>query len=221
MNIDNYRLELRLESPVLVGSGEGWGSVIDTDVVFDDVGLPFIPARRVKGVLRESALELLEMFDISGISGYSKADLETAFGKSGSKEGGLFEINNLYLPDYHDVRDWCSWGIDNCPGTLSVDSVINCFTEVRSQTSLDQNGIAEDGSLRRSRVLKTGLLFSGAVRSCRENEAAVFLLALSCRNLKYIGTMRHKGLGRVNCGLYREAENITEKALQMLKKGVA
>jgi CRISPR/Cas system CMR subunit Cmr4 (Cas7 group RAMP superfamily) len=82
MKTDSCRLELHLESPVLIGSGEGWGSVIDTDVVFDEVGLPFIPARRVKGVLRESTLELLEMFVISGITGYSKTDLETSFGKS-------------------------------------------------------------------------------------------------------------------------------------------
>jgi CRISPR/Cas system CSM-associated protein Csm3 (group 7 of RAMP superfamily) len=221
MKTNSNRLELRLDSPVLIGSGEGWGSVIDTDVVFDEVGLPLIPARRVKGALRESALELLEMFDISGITGYSNVDLETAFGKSGSHEGGLFGFNNLYLSDYSDVRDWCSWGIDRCSGMLSVDLIINCFTETRSQTSLDGDGIAEDGSLRRSRVLKAGLLFSGEVISCRENEAAVSLLALSCRNLKYIGTIRHKGLGRVNCALYRETENITEKALQMLKKGVA
>lgn len=44
-----FTFNLELLSDTLIGSGEGWGATIDTDVVFDDFGLPYIPARRVKG----------------------------------------------------------------------------------------------------------------------------------------------------------------------------
>ena len=83
-----FKLNLKLLSDTLIGSGEGWGAIIDNDIVFDDFGLPYIPARRVKGCLRESALEVMEMFEQSGISFASRGDIGTLFGKPGQSESG-------------------------------------------------------------------------------------------------------------------------------------
>ena len=60
----NYQIKIILKSDTLIGSGEGFGSIIDTDVVFDDLGIPYIPAKRVKGIMLESAEELNEMFHV-------------------------------------------------------------------------------------------------------------------------------------------------------------
>ena len=43
-------LKVKLKSYTLCGSGEGRG-LIDSDIVFDRHGIPFIPGRRVKGLL--------------------------------------------------------------------------------------------------------------------------------------------------------------------------
>jgi CRISPR/Cas system CMR subunit Cmr4 (Cas7 group RAMP superfamily) len=59
-----YTLKLTLLSPCLIGSGEGFGAVIDSDIVFDEFGIPYIPAKRIKGCLRDSAIEVCEMFKL-------------------------------------------------------------------------------------------------------------------------------------------------------------
>ena len=51
----SYTIEIQLISDAIIGSGEGFGSLIDTDIVFDGLGVPFIPARRIKGCLRDAA----------------------------------------------------------------------------------------------------------------------------------------------------------------------
>lgn len=55
------KLIIELLSDCLPGSGAGNGSYIDTDCVFDAYGFPFIPSKRIKGCLRETAEKLQSM----------------------------------------------------------------------------------------------------------------------------------------------------------------
>lgn len=52
------KITIELLSDICIGSGESYNSVIDTDVTYDDYGLPYIPAKRIKGCIREAGLEL-------------------------------------------------------------------------------------------------------------------------------------------------------------------
>lgn len=61
-------MEVELLIPCLVGSGTGYGPLIDTDIVFDENGIPFIPAKRIKGCLRDSAIEICKYFEKAGIN---------------------------------------------------------------------------------------------------------------------------------------------------------
>ena len=87
-------LNIELLSDTLVGSGEGWGVTIDSDIVFDKYGLPYIPAKRIKGCLRESALEVLEMFEQAKIDFASEEEFDTLFGKVGQAESGVLSFSN-------------------------------------------------------------------------------------------------------------------------------
>ncbi|MGI8912229.1 MAG: RAMP superfamily CRISPR-associated protein, partial [Chloroflexota bacterium] len=60
-------LELRLEllSDAAPGSGAG-GPLVDRDVVVDELGLPVLPGRRLKGLLREACQEVQEAFQTVG-----------------------------------------------------------------------------------------------------------------------------------------------------------
>jgi len=80
------KIKIDLLSYTLTGSGEGAG-IIDSDVVLDDFGFPYIPSRRIKGVLRESAQEVC---DILGINDYKIVN--SIFGKDGFTEGKLHII---------------------------------------------------------------------------------------------------------------------------------
>ncbi len=211
-------IELKLLSPTLVGNGEGWASIIDLDVVYDDLGLPFIPARRVKGILRESALEIIEMFSYSGLNIFSRDDIDAVFGKPGFSESKCI-ISNFYLHNYKDYRQWILWGIDNYPGIFFRDRIENLFTVFRSQTALDKRGVAKENSLRTERALKRNLIFEGTIdfQSIENNiyERYLCLIVLAVKNARRIGTNRNRGFGKVRFSIPKEIES---KAKEFLKK---
>ena len=212
-----YRLQVKLESYALIGSGEGFGSVIDADVVFDDYGLPYIPARRIKGLLRESALEICEM----GL-GFSRNELESLFGLP-AKEGRL-RINSLLLRDYNNIKKWITWAFDNKKfrNVINRNSVIDVFTEIKCQTAVDEKGVAKEHSLRTIRVLKPAVgtwepAFEGSISIEPISSSDVEMLAYACMNLRHVGTMRNRGLGNVCCSLYENSSDLTEKFRNKLK----
>ena len=55
------KLEIELLSDLCAASGEVHNSLIDCDVTYDEYGIPYIPAKRLKGCIREAALELFEL----------------------------------------------------------------------------------------------------------------------------------------------------------------
>ncbi|MGI6308496.1 MAG: RAMP superfamily CRISPR-associated protein [Dethiobacteria bacterium] len=218
--MQKYRIQLELTSPCLPGAGEGWGSVIDTDLVFDSSGLPYFPARRLKGALRESAVEVMEMMQNAKISYFDQDLIKHVFGTPGDIEGGKIYFSNLHLPQYDEVSAWCRWALQEYNNILSPDVITNVLTEIRQQTSINEDGLAENHSLRTVRVLKTGLSFEGEISLLSKNETAIDLLALSCANLHRLGTMRNRGFGRVKCSLLAGNQNIFEKTINKLEKKV-
>ena len=55
------KIELSLLSDAISGSGTGIASIVDQDITYDQFGIPYIPAKRIRGILRESATELFEL----------------------------------------------------------------------------------------------------------------------------------------------------------------
>jgi len=185
-------------SETLVGTGEGWGSTIDSDVVFDIYGLPFIPSKRIKGCLRESALEVAEMFGKGGITPDWQDKVDLLFGRPGNRISAPLRFGNLYLKDYEKEREWFEWAIQEYPSLISRDMVLSAFTNIRQQTTIDKTGVAKRNSLRTARVLKRGLTFSGVIEA---DDATVDgdALLLGALNLRYIGTKRNRGFGHIKC----------------------
>jgi CRISPR-associated protein Csx10 len=205
-----YQVKLELLSPTLIGSGEGFGLLIDTDIVFDDAGIPFIPSKRIKGCLLDSVKEVKELFDSSHID-YS-INIETAFGKTGSSESGAVYFSNLTIEDYDINKAWLDYYLKNnkYPDLLSKERILETFTEIRQQTAID-NGVAKDGALRTIRVIKKGFKFYGDVHIDNETEAIVNTLALACLNFRFIGTKRNRGFGEVHCSLLKDGNELPIK----------
>jgi CRISPR/Cas system CSM-associated protein Csm3 (group 7 of RAMP superfamily) len=213
-------IKARFKSPVLLGAGEGRGSVIDADIIFDSMGLPYFPGRRLKGLLRDSAQEILDLFFCSQTEIYSQDILDRAFGVTGDESGGLLIFDNLYLPDYDSTYQWCVWVCSNkvLGKYFSPEAIIRAFTETRTQTAVAEDGVVLDQSLRRYRILKEGTAFSGHMILKKDDEQEVIdLLALACQNLRRAGTRRNRGLGEVDCSLYFEESNLSQKVLDELR----
>src|SRR5690606_26127132 len=157
-------------------------------------GLPLFPGRRFKGLLRESAEEVIEMLTKCGSNSFFAEDiLEIVFGTSTSMAG--IRVNDLYLTDsqntgYETLVQWLRYIRQEYPQLINKDAVINALTHVRQQTAISEEGFAKENSLRTMRVLKSGNKFVGVIEVLREERRAEIeaLLALACSNLRKVGS---------------------------------
>lgn len=84
------KIKIELLSDMCVSDGSIYNSSIDIDICHDSYGLPYIPAKRLKGCIRECALELKDWgYDI---------DIDNLFGKEGNDKGKII-IHNAYISD--------------------------------------------------------------------------------------------------------------------------
>lgn len=220
----SFDLNIELLSDTLIGSGEGWGATIDSDVVFDEYGLPYIPAKRIKGCLRESALEILEMFEklemLKQIKTkfISQEDIDSLFGTAGQAESCELSFSNAFIEKYDSNKQWIVW-LESTHGSIfSRDTVLNTFTSIRRQTAIEKNGVKKENSLRTSRVLNKGLKFSARIEMLGEiKDKQLDFLSFATKNLRHIGTNRNRGFGLVKCFLSGEDVPDYEKSLGNLQ----
>ncbi len=210
--MNTYTLQLTLNSPTLIGSGEGFGALIDTDIVFDDVGIPLVPAKRIKGCLRDAALDVQEMFACAKID--FPIQIEQTFGRPGDMQSAPVYFSNLTIEQYQQNHLWLSYLLqtDQYPDILSRDRILDTFTEIRQQTAIDEDsGVADDHSLRTIRVVKKGLSFYGQIQveDADPDKAIQHTLLLACLNLRVLGTKRNRGFGEVHCALYAQNKPIS------------
>jgi len=213
----HYTLRITLLSDTLIGSGEGHGATVDSDVVFDELGIPYIPAKRVKGCLRDSLTGIFEMFTMAGINAAFDMTIHNGefqavrdlFGSKGMQDPAPVYFSDLTIPGYKENRMWLDHIMRRYPGTVSAEAVLNTFTDIRYQTSINEQGVAKDHSLRSSRVIRKNEVFEGDIGIESESIDGEMLIALASENLRSIGTKRTRGFGDVLCELYNGPEKIT------------
>lgn len=216
--MQEYILKIDFKSDTLIGSGEGFGKLIDTDIVFDDLGLPYIPAKRIKGCLRDSAEEIVNFYN--SIFKDNENIIDILFGTSTNK--GLIYFENLYIADedeYKKTRLCLEYLLSKTQtqGAFSRERITSSFTSVRKQTSIDNRGIAKEGSLRASRVINSGETFSGKI-TIQDDKYHEFL-SVAVMNFKYIGTMRNRGFGNIRCMLLdKNKKDISQTTIENMEK---
>lgn len=208
INNMKYSLTIFPKSYLHCGSGDG-GVLVDSDVVFHSSGFPMIPARRLKGLLRESMLEVLEIVGDESI----EEKIESWFGKPGDDyaNGLIYRIGNAYVDPWQEIKSALKRGEN--PGR---DAIIAYATTEVQQTALNE-GIAKKHSLSNYRVVnprvETEFKFEATIETSRtlsgeENE----LIQRSVSNLRFIGSRRNRGFGHVSCAI-QKLETHTPNAL--------
>jgi len=202
----NLKLKIELLSPALIGAAEGFGAVIDSDIVFDEYGIPYIPSKRIKGCLRDSATEVCEIFRQSGINIFdlsmdndSFRIVNSLFGKPGDETPCPIRIYSLFLSEHENLVNWIDYMAKQAPQYFNPEVVRNYFTEIRQHTSIEKDGVAKKGSLRSVRVAEKGLIFEGEIELIDEREDFLMLLYFATINLCRFGTKRTRGFGKIRC----------------------
>lgn len=190
-----YNIEIELLSPLQLGSGLA-DVVTDSDSVHDKYGMPYFPGKRLKGLLYESALEMAE---ISGGTWFTEEDADRLFGHGGQESSSL-RVDNFMLPDYEKLCLGWEHLQKNYPEIFSGKRIWDSYTELRYQTSIDdETGTTEDGSLRNMRVVDAGLKFTGRIYLYDGSELNRSILEKALANLRYAGAKRNRGFGRIKC----------------------
>ena len=211
----NVDVTIKILSPIHLGSGQADVNV-DAEIVHDAFGLPYFPAKRFKGLLYESAVEVVEMFELSGLDTQNLSPLEKIFHRHSESDVQLVVPNFFIAPPDEYGRLCAEWKYLQWkfPAIFTATEVLNAFTSLRYQTRLE-NGVAADGSLRNLRVLDAGTKFFGTITLLHADEKILNLLVLAIKNLSAAGTKRNRGFGRIECTATFEdgatSDTLTEK----------
>lgn len=227
----NLEVRLELLSDAAPGSGAG-GPQVDREVVTDSAGLPLIPGRRLKGLLREAAEETIEALTLAGQRQWLEQELcpvATLFGTPTTM--ALAQIGDARCTGMENeavdgpegaqaLSDWLAWA--NERHAFGAGAVRDALTVIRRQTAIDPDtGAARENALRSTRMVRQGLRFAGPVTIAATDprlfDQARRTLALAAAALRQLGTSRHRGAGRVQVTLWDDAgQDWTQRSLQGL-----
>lgn len=180
---------------LMIGSGES-RALIDTEPIFDKYGFPFFPGRRLKGLLKESAIEILEM------QGWKEGALEQIERIFGTKnDSGLIRIENLPITNWKSIRPLIPviQKSSKLQFIFAPENIRSHFSHIISQTRIE-DGVAAKSSLRNYRVLKPETSFSGQIETSIELSKDDYeLIDWAAKNLRRAGTRRNRGFGKIEC----------------------
>ena len=185
----------------------GQGDVnTDSTIIHDRYGIPYIPAKRVRGVLYESALEVAEMMELSKLDAFTIEDVNILFNRSTDdqlvEDNPKLAISNLTIADYDTVANNIAalQSDKNLNKIFTKDRILGEYTSMRYYTSIVKNsGTAREGTLHNSRVLNRNLEFKGHITIDDMTDTERLILSCAVRNLTGIGGKRNRGFGRIEC----------------------
>ncbi len=204
------RLKLELHGYWHAGSGRGEGPGADAVVVRTPAGLPYVPGRTLKGLLREAVLQLAQCGQ-----GLEARRVEALFGQRGARtaaEGefsddtvdaltkgqGRFEVGSgvMRVSDARlgatrdEQRAWETWA-----ASPSKEKAWKHLFQTLSSTAIEgDTGIARKGSLRSMEVAIPMTLY--AFIECEEESDWRKELERALPLLRSLGAKRNRGFGR-------------------------
>jgi len=177
------KLTMELLSDTIFGSGFSIPGGEDIAVYQDESGYPYLKGSTLKGLLRESLQNLLAWSGMDDCSG----ELLGESGWQGTTDGRRIQLTALVLQQ------------------LPAESQL-CYGN-RTFTALEA-GVVAEGTLRTASCIRQGLRFVGEV-TCAEQDFPLVQQAFAA--IKWAGTLRNRGFGRVRMRLEATGEKGNSK----------
>jgi CRISPR/Cas system CMR subunit Cmr4 (Cas7 group RAMP superfamily) len=153
-----------------ISSGLSAGARLDSTVIKDSDGLPYVAGKIIKGLSREMA-ELLDNHDDF---------IQHCFGSAGTDMGKCY-FTNATLDETTAKQITTNYLQDN-------------LYDIIASTKIDENGVAETKSLREIEVV-VPLTLCGEIRDIPNNEYKE-KMTRALKMIKRMGLNRNRGLGR-------------------------
>lgn len=193
-------LKIDISSYWHAGTGAGQGSLLDAIVQRDPIGLPYLPGRTLKGLLRD-AVHCWESY-----GAYTQPQVtDQLFGVLGTDGNtttpGILRIGSARLDNafIHEIQQ----AYMNTGTQQQAKQLISCLYHQHYNTKIDaQTGTAEDKSLR-SMELTVPLTLYADIRLIENTQTSLLphafdLLSQAFPMVKAVGKLKNRGLGRAH-----------------------
>lgn len=156
-----------------ISSGLSAGAKLDSSVIKDGDGLPYVAGKIIKGLAREMA-ELLRDDEFCG------EFISECFGEEGVATGKCY-FSNAVLDE-------------SAAEQIKSNDLIDNLYDIIASTKIGENGVAEDKSLREIEVV-IPLSLCGEIRDI-PYQKYFEAMQKSLKMIKRMGLNRNRGLGR-------------------------
>ena len=208
-NVIPEYLVIELLSDTTFSTGYETMGQVDTEVDYDNLGLPKVGGKTLHGLLRDGWLTFANKFETMDKNNLT----EKVFGLEKSNKDkcilrisdALFcgdnNIEEMSLDEIENFRSWLDY-YEKENENITSEKLLNLFTSIRTQNSIDHNGISSDGFLRFSRVVNSGIkLKSKLIWFEKPRKDDLRCLAISALSVRNVGLARNRGRGFVKITL--------------------
>ena len=216
----DMKIEIELLSETIFGCGEAVSNSIDIEVLQDNIGLPYMKGKTFKGKLREEVEEIVKLINLSTKKDFSGRVIklfgeESSFTKDVSNVLENLKFSNCRVSK--NIKDALEEAVVN--GVISKEDVLNSFTDIRSFTSIDKNGITKKGSLRQARVVKKSFKYYVDINTLKKlDNIDKGILCMGISALRNIGSMESRGKGNIICKFIENNKDMTKFYIENLEK---
>jgi len=185
------------------GSGLSAGADVDSLVIKNNLGLPFVPGKTIKGLLRDAAYDLIDT-EVSKVD----ADLlSQCFGiapvKINDKEETRVESALSFFTNAQLAADIQNYFENTEPNSYKAMKKESLYRKISSTKIDSKRGVAEKNSLRKIQV-SIPLELYGEIQNVPEK--CVEGLSQCMKMIKRLGTSRNRGFGRCKLEIIEQKE---------------
>ena len=170
-----------------ISSGLSAGARLDSTVIKDNDGLPYVAGKIIKGLSREMAELVGDCAFVNSCFGGSTND-----GKNGRPKDVCYEEN---AKNIQGVCYFSNATLDDATANqIKENDLQENFYDIIASTKIGENGIAEDKSLREIEAV-VPLTLIGEIRDI-PNQDYFYKMTQALKMIKRMGLNRNRGLGR-------------------------
>lgn len=183
----NIKYQIQFHDFWHAGSGLSGGVLVDSEVIKTENGLPYIPGKTIKGLVRDAATILKS----TGTGIIADDFITKVFGEKISSS--FCHFSNAYLSD--NIQTHLEKNEKENKKDLLYQSI--------SSTAIDENGQAKNSSLRAIQVTIPLVLY-GEIYDFSDDKEMKESLNYCFQYIKRMGQKRHRGLGRCDWSLLKK-----------------
>ena len=178
------KVRMKLIEDTIFGNGQSIPGEEDISLQHDEYGFPYFKGSTLKGIFREELERLLQL------EGNDPSDLpDILLGESGANDS--LEKRKVLFSDFV-IADSVKKAVLKEIEDSGI--ILDSFSSLRTFTKINDDGMVEPGSLRIARCVNKGISLYGDIE-CNSDDWELIVKTL--KMIKWVGTMRNRGFGRV------------------------